>query len=252
MNCQSVISNMGFSCRDIGQDTLRIWSPFTYGDDGERIGLYVEKTSQGYRITDNCESLMHASAMGISLTDNKVNALRKAVHFPACVSRGGEIAAFVAEEDISKGVALVLSAAMAVSHFESQWQPRVRSDSFTKTVGAILTAAFGDRVVRNIPVLGASGHQIELPLGIRYPSSMMYVQPISTDNENKVDWKSVYAGFGKMIDLKQAGADDASRVVVLEEAANESDMNKAISLLAEGAAVVAFSKLPAWARRKAA
>jgi hypothetical protein len=243
---------MGFRCRDIGDGTLRVWSPFTYANDGERIGLYVEKLASGYRVTDACESLMHASSMGISLTANKVNAVRRSTGYGVEISNGGEIAAFVSEADIGRGVASVLNASLAVSHLEGHWAPRAKADSFTKMVTAVLETVLGDRVTKNVTVTGASGHQLELPLSVRLATTTVYVQPIATTEENKVDWKNVYAGYGRMIDLKNAALESSSRVVVLEDAANDDEMLKAVGLLADTASVVNYSNLRAWAEQKAA
>lgn len=247
MNCVNVISQMGFTCREIGGDTLRIWSPFTYGDDGDVIALYVEKMPQGYRVTDNCESLMHASAMGISLTTAKLEAVRGASTHPECLTDGGEIVAYVDDKDVGVGVARVLNTSLAVSHFESRWKPRIKSDTFTKTVGNILEESFGSRLLRNVTVTGASGHQLELPLALQTANNIVYLQPISTNTENKIDWKSIYAGFGRMADLKQAGIPEDSRVIILEEAINQDEMKSAFTLLNDSANVVQFKTLMPWA-----
>lgn len=252
MNCQSVISSMGFVCREVGGDALRVWSPFTYGHDGERIGLYVEKAGSGYRVTDNCEALMHASYMGINLTQGRMNAIRKAAGVGAQVSEGGEITANVSEEMLGSGVAAVLNATMAVSHFETQWQPRWHQESFTKSVETVLEAVLGEMVLKNVTVTGASGHQLELPLAVRSGRVLTYVQPISATDEKKVDWNNVYAGWGRMTDIKNANLEDVARLVVLEEAANDPEMKRAVVLLSDSAAVVNFSKLPQWAAQRRA
>ena len=252
MNCQKIIANMGFQCRDLGDETLRIWSPFTYGNDGQHIGLYVEKTNTGYRVTDNCESLMHASSMGINLTQNKINAVNKSVGFEVLISDGGEIATLVNEVDIGRGVASVLNAALSVSHFESIWGPRAKSESFAKIVATVLEESLGSKVLKNVTVTGASGHQLELPLAIKAGLTLIYVQPIAATEEDGVDWKNVYAGYGRMTDLKNAEIEDTSRMIVLEDAANDDEMQKASMLLSASASIVRYSNLSNWAKKKAA
>jgi len=252
MNCQSVISQLGFSCRDLGGDTLRVWSPFTYGRDGDVIGFYVEKTSNGYIVTDGCESFMHASALGINLTDSKVNAVRKASGYGASISDGGEISAFVSEEEIGRGMATVLNASLAVAHLEMQWEPRFRAESFVKSVEMVLESKLAGKVLRKLTVTGASGHQFELPLAVKSGNSLIYIQPVSATDDNNVDWRNIYASWGRMTDLKNANIEGAKRLIVLEEAANDSDMKRAISLLADSASVVNYSKLSAWADQRRA
>ncbi len=249
MNCQTLISNMGFDCQYLGGDTLRLWSPFTYGNDGQVVGLYVESINGGFHITDNAESLMHASSMGIKLSKARIEALRRASGKSVKVSDGGEISISVEKENLADGVASVLNAAMAVSHFESIWTPRNKSESFAKLVAETLSEEVGEKLLRKVNVVGASGHQLEIPLAIKTGSALAYIQPIASTDELHVDWQNVYSGFGKMMDLKSAGADGESRIVILDDASNDPEIPKATTMLAMCASVVNFSNLRPWAQR---
>lgn len=251
MNCQSLLSNIGFECMRLDVDTLRIWSPFSYGTDGELIGVYVEKRGDSYHVTDNAEALMHASAMGVKLSDKRVDAVRRAIVGEVHISRGGVISATVEDARVHEGVVAVLNAALAVGHFETAWAPRIRSESFSKMVGDILEAELGERLLRDISVTGASGHQLELPFAIQAKAELIYIQPVAAEDEH-VNWTNVYSGFGKMTDLKNAGAESGARVVVIEDAPADTEMPKAITLLAMSATVVQFSRLRQWAQRHAA
>jgi len=249
VNCQTLISNMGFDCQNLGRNTLRLWSPFTYGNDGQVIGLFIESVSGGFHITDNAESLMHAASMGIQISKSKLESLRRACGDFVNVSDGGEISIFVDKEQITEGVASVLNAAMAVSHFEFFWTPRNKTESFTTLVANTLEDQLGGRLHRKVSVSGASGHQIEIPMAIQTTENYTYIQTVSSSDENHVDWQSVYAGFGKMMDLKNAGAVDESRIVVIDDSSNDIEVPKAISYLANCASVVRYSNLRGWAQR---
>ena len=251
MNCQSLLSNIGFECKKLDADTLRIWSPFSYGSDGELIGVYVEKRGDRYHVSDNAEALMHASAMGVKLTDKRVDAVRRATVGEVQISRGGVISATVEDARVHEGVVAVLNAALAVGHFETAWAPRVRSESFAKLVGDILEAELGERLLRDVSVTGASGHQLELPFAINGRAELIYIQPVAAEDE-RINWTNVYSGFGKMTDLKNAGAESGARVVVIEDAPADTEMPKAISLLAMSSTVVQVPKLRQWAQRHAA
>ncbi len=249
MNCQSLIANMGFNCQPLSVDTLRIWSPFTYGSDGEVVGLYVESYTGGFRITDNAESLMHASSMGIKISKQRIEALRRASGTSVQISDGGEISMIVDEDHIGDGVASVLNAAMAVSHFETVWAPRNKSESFIKIVGDTLEEKLGNKLLRKVSVVGASGHQLELPIAIKVGHSLSYIQPIAANDDLLVDWNNVYTAFGKMMDLKNAGADSSARIVVIEDASNDPEISKAVTMLAMCASVVKYSNLRLWSER---
>ena len=251
MNCQSLLSNIGFECMSLDPDTLRIWSPFTYGGDGEHIGVFVERRGTRVHVTDNAEALMHASSMGINLTDRRVDAVRRAASSELQISRGGVISTTVDDAHVHEGVVAVLNAALAVGHFETAWTPRFRAESFTKIVGDILESEVGDRLLRDVQVVGASGHQLELPFAIQGKAELIYLQPVAAEDDH-VNWTNVYSGFGKMTDLKNAGADSGMRVVVLEDAPADSEYPKAISLLAMSATVVQFPRLRQWVQRHAA
>jgi hypothetical protein len=243
---------MGFRCRALGDDMLRVWSPFTYGNDGERIGFYVEQTPNGYVVTDNCEALMHADCMGINLTKGRMESLRNVTHFePGLISERGELVKFVSADRLADGMVSVLNAAIAVSHFERQWRPRRKQESFVNEVATVLEEKFGGRVERKVTAIGASGHQLELPLGIRFDDQLTFIQPIAADENEAVDWKNVYASFGRMSDLRNADS-GIGRLIVLEDAANDEEMRKAVSLLSTAAPVVYFKNLPQWAAQKAA
>lgn len=62
----------------------------------------------------------------------------------------------------------------------------------------------------------------------------------------------MYSGFGQMTDLKNAGAENNARVVVIEHAPADTEMPKAISPLAMSASVVQFPRLRQWVQRHAA
>lgn len=247
MNCESVFSQLGFRCKDLGGDTLRVWSPFAYTGDGERIGFYVERTRNGYRVSDNCEALMHAASRGITITQARMQAIRRATGEDRLLSDEGEIATFVAEDNVGGGMAAVLNTALAVSHFETQWAPRYRADSFSKEVEFVLEDALGQsQVLRKVEVIGASGHQLELPLAIQWHNGLTYVQPIAAADDGGVDWRRVYETWGRMADLKNARINGTDRLVVLEVAANDSDMKHAMTVIADSAPVVSYLRLRQW------
>jgi hypothetical protein len=96
-------------------------------------------------------------------------------------------------------------------------------------------------------VTGASGHQIQIPFVIKANSHSTYIQPVAYGPE-RVEWKNVYRGLGVMLDLKNAGAQDASRAIVIEDSEEDLEIKKAVTLLSIAANVIYFSKLRQWVR----
>src|SRR5690242_5296169 len=192
MKCSEVLGNLGFECATVGANTLRVWSPFTYGDDGEQVGVYVEQLASGYRVSDNAEAVMHASSMGINISRRRLGALRSIAGSNVTIADGGEITSVADANGIPDAVASVLNAALGVSHLESLWRPRTRNASeFVRRVGTVLEDSLGaSRIRKNVAVVGASGHQIEIPFVIAATPDI-YVQPVAY-GDDKVEWDNVY------------------------------------------------------------
>ena len=249
MNCSDIIGDLGFRCKTINEELIRVWTPFTYGNDGEVVALYVEKENDKFRVTDNAASLMHAASLGVNLSARRMERLRGIWGSDVTVSDGGEISRLVNADALKEGVAAVINASMTVSHHESSWLPKSRAVSFNEEVGRVLAEAVGEAMLkRNVVVPGASGHQIEIPFVIEKDDRQTFIQPVAYGDEN-VDWDNVYRGLGKMIDLKNAGAVDESRAVVIEDRVPDDEINNAITLLTIACTVVYFSKLTPWAKR---
>lgn len=252
MNCKELVAKLGFACSDLGDGILRLRSPFSYGNDGQYIGLYVEEIPTGFRVTDGCASLMHASAMGLSITDARLNAIRRSIAYAAEVSEDGEISTFVAKDELSRGLVAVLNGALAVSHGEAHWKPRRKNETFLEAVTVTLESRLGSKVIRQAHVLGASGHQLEIPLAVQTLSELIYVEPVAAAEDDEVNWKNVYSSFGRMMDLKKANIEGTSRLIVLEDASNEEQIQFALNVLHETSSVLRYSKLPEWTRKLAA
>lgn len=249
MNCSEIISDLGFRCKAINDELIRVWTPFTYGNDGEVVAFYIEKAADNFRVTDNAASLMHAASLGINLTDSRLNKLRRVWGNDISVSGGGEISRIATADTLKEAVAAVINASMIVSHHESGWLPKSKSLSFNEEVGKVLLEAVGEKALkRNVTVPGASGHQIEIPFVIEKEEAHTYIQPVAY-GEDRLDWDNVYRGLGKMLDLKNAGASDEARAVVIEDTVSDDEIAKAITLLTISCSVIHFSKLSHWARR---
>src|SRR6185437_994496 len=212
MNCSETIKSLGFRCKEVGERTVRVWSPVTYGNDGQVVALYIEESTDGYLVTDNAEALMHAAAMGVKMNHRRIESLQRCGGGDISISIGGEIRAVATKESLSGAIVGVINAAMAVSHFETSWTPRSASREFASIVGKVLEDVAGDRLLRDVTVTGASGHQIEIPFVVDSGTDRTYVQPVAY-GDDRVNWDNVYRAFGKMYDLKNAGADEKSRVV---------------------------------------
>lgn len=249
MKCTTVLSQLGFECEPLATGALRLWTPFAYGDDGELIGLYVEPVAGHFRITDHADSLFHTSAMGISLSKPRLRRLAALMRGRANLSEAGEIAAVVnRESDVPDAVTDVVDSALVISHMERMWAPKASEADFQYRVERLLAPRLGARLKRRVQVTGASGHQLEIPFMITFEGGARYVQPVARSAKG-IDWANVYKAYGKMTDLKHAGADEDTRYVVVEDDVENEEIDKAVSFLTDSATVLRFSNYNQWLER---
>ncbi len=252
MNCTKLLAAMGFRCREVSEKLLRVWSPFTYGNDGEVVGFYVEETAHArYRVTDGAESLRHAASMGVNLSRSRVGTLQEIAGDTAHISSGGEISATADESSLAAAIAAVLNAALAVSHMELRWMPRSPYETFTAEVGERLERDLPDRVKRNVVVTGGSGHQIEIPFAVSSGNRDTYIQPVAY-GDGRVNWDNVYRAFGKMVDLRSVNATDDQRIVVVDDRDAQEDLSQSITFLSASAGVVRYSSIDKFVQKLAA
>jgi hypothetical protein len=224
---------------------MRLWSPFTYGNDGQIVSLYVEPTGDGFLVTDNAQSFMHAASMGVSVSKNRLSMIRNVAGPDTMVTKSGEILASASIGTLGAALVGVLNAAVAVGNFETVWVPRSQT-AFTDSVGAMLESVVGNRLKKNVKVAGASGHQMEFPFAVSATRGMTYIQPVAY-GDGRVDWSFVYRGLGKMLDLKNADTMESERAIILEDQPDD-ELGKAITLLSNSAKVIPYSKAKQWAQ----
>lgn len=249
MNCSTLLSRLGFNCEPLPSGAMRLLTPFTYGEDGELIGVYVEPIGDRLRVTDHADSLFHASAMGATLNKQRLARLAGMMRGRATLSPGGEISAMVErEEDLAEAVIDVVDSALVVSHLEASWLPKAHDADFQYRLERLLAPSLGVRLKRRAKVVGASGNQLEIPLMIVFSGGARYVQPVARGQKG-LDWSNVYKAYGKMADLKQAGADDEARYVVIEDDLDSAEIDNAVSFLADSANVLRFSRHDRWLQK---
>lgn len=243
MNCSDLIAPLGFRCKPL-RGGFAVYSPFTYGDDGEVLYFLAEETASGMRLTDNCAALMHATGRGVNLTSSRLSKLRQYARGAVRIDDSGEIWATCTADEIARTAPDLVGAMLAVSHMEMQWLPEYRESAFNERVASTLAPVAGDRLKRRYTVTGASGHQLEFPFVVVVGGRPgRYIETVSASAKG-FNWQAAYRAFGKMMDIKAAGADDAERYVIIEDdPALSGDLQSALTLLSMASNVVTFSRL---------
>lgn len=246
MNCQSFYTATHWDCTPAGINTLQVYAPITLGNDGQHVSFYVMEDRPGhFYLTDAHNTILHAMSHGAKPTPSR---LKKIAGVPgarsAQLNADGEIVAEGYTQDLKMALWDALRLALAISNQETEWQPKTRQDSFAAIVAKTLrTTLPADRVLLKPKLLGASGHQMEFPLGIVLPTgNIRAVQPIGVTEDNGVDWSYIYQSAGKLSDLQKASADDFNnRVVIMEQGAANDEFSRAMTMLAPVSRIVIYN-----------
>lgn len=155
-------------------------------------------------------------------------------------------------ENLPTAVLAVLDAVLTASYMEREALTRSGRLLFTRKLDAMLTQCAGNRLRRNVKVIGASGRQMEFPFLLVLESGDCYIQTVSS-GKKRPDWDAVYRAQGKMTDLKEAGAEQSQRCIIVDDsAANDEEISSVINLLSGAARVLRFSQRAKWLLRLAA
>ncbi|MGV7208709.1 DUF1828 domain-containing protein [Oxalobacteraceae bacterium A2-2] len=136
-----------------------------------------------------------------------------------------------------------LKLALALSFRSEKWQTKFAEAKFRALVLAELQAQLGlERVLEQVRVRGASGHEIEFPIGVKCKDgTMLFVQPVALD-DGKLNWPTIYEVQGKLFDLK-AASDIENRLTVIEEGAMPEEFGMAVHFLGLSSKVRTLSEV---------
>lgn len=233
IKCETLANATGWSCVPAGETSVRAVSPFGLTEGGQHIAFYVGcPTPETFFLTDAGETAAFAEQTGVVPGKARLAALNR--------TPGATRARFEADSSIEATGALhelqgalwdAAKLALALSFKTEKWRPKFGDAKFRAVVLAELRAQLGaERVLEQVRVRGASGHEIEFPIGItRQDGAMLFVQPIALDH-GKLDWQTVYEAQGKLFDVK-AASDVENRLTVIEEGASAEDFSRAVNFL---------------------
>src|SRR5690606_8146367 len=116
----------------------------------------------------------------------------------------------------------------AITNNEKAWLPRTQQERFASRVRRTLQNRSEAEVITKARLTGASGHQIEFPLGIRIGNDFVRaIQTIGVAENGHMDWNFIYQSFGKLNDLKRASSENIdNRLVVIERGAPRDEFGK--------------------------
>ena len=115
------------------------------------------------------------------------------------------------------------------------------TSGFERTIAKVLSEKYGSRLSRTPSAVGASGHELQFPLGLDIGKpGQQFIQPIAAKTDGSVNWRSVYQATGKFLDLKNNEI-PGGRVVVIESANNIESIHQAEVILQNAARVIEYT-----------
>lgn len=246
MNCSSLVDATGWVCAPVGRNALLAHAPLPLGDDGQLASFYILNDSPNtFFLTDAHAAILHAIDHGARVT---IPRLKKVSATPglrfAQIGDDGEITASGTLGDLQSALWDALRATLAITNNEREWLPRTQQERFASRVRQVLRRKVADdRIVSKPKLIGASGRQIEFPLGIRVGDSFVRaIQTVGVSESRRMDWGHIYQSLGKLTDLKKASNKNAdNRLVVIEGGAPQDEFSRAVTVLSDVARVVEFS-----------
>lgn len=245
MNCSNLVDATGWSCAPIGKNALLAHAPLTLGNDGQLASFYIlNDSSNSFYLTDGHAAIMHAADHGAKINLARI---RKAAQVPglkfAKINDDGEITAQGSIAELQASLWDALRATLAITNNEKLWLPKQQQERFASKVGRTLRTRSKVEVISKPRLTGASGHQIEFPLGVRIGNQFVRaIQTIGVAENGHMDWNYIYQSFGKLNDVKKASSQNLdNRLVVIERGAPSAEFGKAVTVLSDAATVIEFN-----------
>ncbi|WKZ93108.1 DUF1828 domain-containing protein [Chimaeribacter arupi] len=249
MMCSTVISRLGFECHPLGNQLLRIISPFTYCDDGEHVGAFVQEVNGRYRISDRCDALMNIEARGISLTKKRMEDLRQVLaHEGVELNERGEMVHWAeSEERVGQAASTIIRSGIVASALSLDWYSPLPADKFESHVINFLTTTLDKRLFTlQQEICGLSGHTITVPVTIQTPLPK-YIFTVSVKEGG--NWNGAYSLLGKLIDLRQASPALNNRYVIVDSESIGAQMQQLCLLFNESSQILPFTAREHWISR---
>lgn len=245
MNCSNLVEATGWVCAPTGRNAFLAYAPVSLGDDGQLASFYILNTSSDtFFLTDAHAAIMHAAEHGCKLNKARIKQVARTPGLRyAQIGEDGEITASGDLKNLKASLWDALRAMLAITNNELTWAPRIHQERFTSKVGSTLRKNPTLEILSKPRLTGASGRQIEFPLGILVGDSFVRViQTIGITATGQLDWNYIYQSFGKLNDLKNASSRTAdNRLVVIEQGADRDEFAKAVTVLSETAKVIEYS-----------
>jgi hypothetical protein len=230
MNISNMLSS-NYEVLPLG-NSLQIITPMTFAHDGEHISIYANPVDNGWRLSDGGNAAMHTASRGIKLTSSRMKQVADIM--PTVSVHNWMLESFADESHFAQSITDLMAAQHAISVMATEWKPAniKASKAIIDAVGETLKSGYGEKVKKDVPITGASGHQFTLPFVVE-TQNPMYIDTITGH------WTSIHYSLGRMADLKMLSP-ESNRFIVIDEQAESFE--QAATLLTDYATIIPFSR----------
>ncbi|APJ15124.1 DUF1828 domain-containing protein [Aeromonas caviae] len=254
MMCSTLLTRLGFECHPISDAMMRIISPYTYCDDGEHVGAFVQTLSDNYiKVSDRSDALLNMESRGITLDKRRIDELRALL-----LSQGvelndrGEIVGFAtSESQVADVMANVIRGGILASSMSLDWYKAPKEDLFKKEViGFLRTTDLSAQLAIDEDIIGGSGHRIKVPITLKNSNMPKYL--FTSRVQPSGNWNGAYSVLGRITDLKRANPELHNRYVVIDDLTIAEQFNQLATLFTDACQVLPYQKRDIWLPRLAA
>lgn len=247
MMCSTLLANLGYECHPVTRSMVRVISPYTYCDDGEHVGAFLQEMSNHQiKVTDRCDALLNMESRGISVSARRMRELRAMLSTQGVtMNERGEIAAMASENNLAEATSRVIRAGILASSLSLDWYKLPKEDAFRREVTSYLkSTAISQQLVFDEEVFGGSGHKIKVPITVQHERQPKYL--FTTRVREGANWNPAYGVLGRLMDLRNANPELDNRFVIIDDEAVGDQFNQLASLFADSCQVLPFRQRDQW------
>ncbi|OCG71134.1 hypothetical protein A9G41_00070 [Gilliamella sp. Nev5-1] len=254
MICNTIMSKLGFECNPITDNISYISSPFTYVDDGEVIGAFVQcMTNNTFRITDNANAILNMETKGINITNSRFNFLKSILHREGVtLSEQAEIVCHANESNLVEAIQKVIRGGIITTTCGVDWYTSYRDKFEDFIINKIKKCNLPQKVLIRKKIIGLSGHEITVPVTLLGENNNKIL--FTSNAKNDGSWQDAYSVLGKLMDITtfQNNIDINSKIVVVNSDSIKEKLSQLTLLFTEQAQVYPSHLIDKWLPKLAA
>ena len=253
--CNIAMKKLGFECQTLTETVSYVSSPFTYIDDGQVIGAFIQSLDKNrFKVTDDANALFNMESRGINITNSRFIQLQAILKQQGIsLSAQAEIVCYATEENLAESVQSVIKGGIIASTMGINWHKEMPQNKFEKhIIYKLKEAELPYKILLKNKLDGLSGHQITIPITLLNDRKGKII--FTTDVKADGSWHEAYTILGKLSDISQFQTDFDldSKIVIANSDSIQNKLNHLTLLFNNTAQVYPSHLMDKWISRLAA